>query len=161
MSKKDSKSGGILLGAGLALAIGFAVAGVIVFNKRKRQGEYDFLIKVIDANQDEASLAKQKNSPFDKNYYKQNPKCVSIDNSEAQRQAKALHDAKRFFKDDVSSVESVFKNIKYKCDVSRIADAFYGLYKVDMLVYLANEKDGFLNQGEMEKYVYNYTNSLQ
>lgn len=156
MSKKGADTGYVLLGAGAALALGVAITGVVLYNKRKRQGEYDFLIKIIDANLDEVQIAKQKGSPFDKDYYKRNPKCVSIDKNEAQRQSKILYDSKGTFKDNTVAVEGVFRNVKSKCDVSRIADAFYGMYNTDMLPFL----NSFLNGSEMEKLVYTYTNSL-
>lgn len=156
MTKKGANTGFILLGTGVALAVAMSITGVVVFNKRKRQSEYDFLIKVINANLDENTLSKLKGSSFDKNYYKQNPKCVSIDNLEAQRQAKKIYDAKGTILDDTLAVETVFKNSKSKCDVSRFSDAFYGMYQKDMLLYL----NSFLDNSEMEKYVYSYTNKL-
>jgi hypothetical protein len=69
MTKKGANTGFILLGTGVALAIAMSITGVVVFNKRKRQSEYDFLIKVINANLDENTLSKLKGSSFDKNYY--------------------------------------------------------------------------------------------
>jgi len=158
MSKVGSNSQYILLGTGVALAIGFTITGVIVFNKRKRQGEYDYLIKVISDNLDDVTLASLKGGVFDKEAYKKNPQCATIDSLTAKQLSDKLFNAKGLLNDDEQAVESVFKNINSRCDVSKIADHFYNAHgKTDLFTYLKS----FLNNDELEKYVLFYTSKLK
>lgn len=158
MKKGISNSQYILLGTGVALAIGFTVAGIVVFNKRKRQGEYDYLIKVINDNLDGITGATLKGGAFDRDIYKKNPQCATIDSLTAKQLSDKLLNAKGVLSDDVQAVESVFKNLNTKCDVSKIADHFYNAHgKADLFAYLKS----FLNNDELEKYILFYTDKLK
>ena len=158
MTKKGANTGFILLGTGVALAVAMSITGVVVFNKRKRQAEYDYLIKVINDNLDSATAAGFKGGAFDKDLYKKTPNCATIDSAKAKQLSDKLWNAKSIFNDDEESVESVFKNVSNRCDVSRIADHFYNVRdNNDLLLHLKS----FLDNDELEKYVFAYTSKLK
>lgn len=157
MSKNNSNFGIYATLGGVLLAIAFGTTGAIVYSKRKRQSEFDELMRVINANATSTSQAEEKGSGFDIDLYKKNPKCVSITPSEAKNYANNLYKAKGTINDDEEAVETFFRVVKSKCDLSRVADAFYGIYKTDLLLHLKS----FLSEKELENIVYKYSNKLK
>jgi len=157
MSSKSDKMQFVYIGIGVLATTIFGVSAVVIFNKRKRQDEYDYLLKVINANQDEETLSTMKGGAFDRDYYKQNPKCVSITPNEATEYAISLYNAKKWYDDDEQAVKSVFVELNSKCNLSRVADAFAGKYNKPLLVHL----ESFLDSEEMAQLVYKYTKNYK
>lgn len=160
MSNKKSNLGLYVLLGGVLLSSGIGIAGAIFYNKRKRQNEYDDLILFINKNKTKQSEAEEQGGGFDRNLYKKNPKCVTITPAQAKEYATKIYNAKKswYGNDDELAVESVMRNIKTKCDLSRVADSFYGLYrKLDLLTFLKS----FLDETEMENIIYKYSNNLK
>ena len=148
-----------IIGGAILFASAFGIVSSVVYSKRKRQAEFDNLMAIINSDVSPTSQSESKGSGFDKDLYKKNPNCVSITPSEAKSQATSLYSAKGGYlkNDDEEAVETFFRNVKSKCDLSRVADYFYGMYKTDLLVFLKS----FLSASEMEKYVFKYSNKLR
>jgi len=154
--KKGSNIGYILLGVGLVATTAFGIAAPIIYNKKQRQANFDYLINVIQQNDDAVSDALGKGSAFDINTYKNTP-CGIIDGAILKSQADKVHGAIGVFFNDYTALESVFKNLTSKCEVSQLADRFYNEYnQTDMLSYLKNN----MSNDNLQKYILNYTSKL-
>lgn len=95
-------------------------------------------------------------NPFDINYYKDVKKWVApkalilLRSAAAKQYAKQLYDAKSIVQDDVDAVYNVFsKKVSDKVQVSNVSEAFWNVYRKDLMEYLTS----FLSDSEMEKYV--------
>lgn len=65
----------------------------------------------------------------------------------AQTMVGQLYNAKRIFNDDELSVYSVFKRMRYKTQITQVANLFYLEHKKDLLEYLKS----FMSDAELSK----------
>jgi len=117
---------------------------------------------------DEANLKKLKaeteNLPvtqnyWNPNYYKQivaGLKAMVFTQASGDMLAKQLWNAKGFINDDEAAIYGVFRQCKYKAQVSYIAARFYALYRADLYTWL---RDKVLNENELAT-VLNITSKL-
>jgi hypothetical protein len=98
-------------------------------------------IKKTDADKknDEATNvnATTLNSAFNPNYYKSIPNATLLTSASAKALATKIHDAIGFLTDDENAVLGVFRQLKFKTQVSFIASVFYQLFGEDLYIYIS------------------------
>ena len=155
--KGESRTPYVLMGIGVTAMLAFGVTGAIIFNQRKRQASFDYLMQVIKDNKPSDAAFSGKGSPFDLSLYIGNPSGAKIPAIDAKAMAEKIYKADGYFTNDKTAIESVFKNVSNKYDVSAIANAFYQEYnKTDLYAYLKK----MLNDSDMNTYVLSYTKKL-
>jgi hypothetical protein len=77
------------------------------------------------------------NSAFSPTYYKGISRATILTRESAEALAKTLYEAIGWLYDDETAVYGVFRQLKYKTQVSFLADVFYQKYKADLYQYLA------------------------
>ena len=107
------------------------------------------VIKSADQKKQEEQnkeLGTSTGSPFSPTYYKKIPKAVLITRANAERLADIINNAIGFFSDDVNEVIGVLRQIKYKTQLSFIADVMFQKHKYDLFTLLNRN----LSKKEME-----------
>jgi hypothetical protein len=122
----------------------------------------------IARSQAEQQVINQQNLPNNKNvfspvYWKTIPGAKLITRNATNSLAKRLFDSMGYFSDDESAVYSVFSQLKYKTQVSWLADIFQQNYKMDLLDFLKRGKGQLpqagLNSDELQQ-ILNIVNAL-
>jgi len=154
--KGSNKTGYILLGTGIVLASSLCIAGAIVYNKKERQANFDYLLAITKADANDYTDANAKGSAFDKDAYK-TTSCTILDPVFVSDAAEKLYKSIGYITNDYETIESVMKSLNTKCDLQQIADRFYNAHdSKDLLTYL---KDG-MTSAHLQKYVLDYTSKL-
>lgn len=108
------------------------------------------------------AIIKQENTPNNENpfssiYWKNVRGAQLIDVASTDRLNRRIYNAMGYFSDDESAVYSVFTQLKYKTQVSWLADNFQRLYKIDLFDFLKRGKGQLyqagLNNEEMQKII--------
>jgi hypothetical protein len=122
----------------------------------------------IARSQADQQLINQQNLPNNKNpfspvYWKTIPGPKLITRNATNSLSKRIYDAMGFFTDDEPAVYSVFSQLKYKTQVSWLADIFQQNYKMDLLDFLKRGKGQLpqagLNSDELQQ-ILNIVNAL-
>ncbi len=122
----------------------------------------------IARSQAEQQLINQQNLPNSKNpfspvYWKQIPGAKLITKNATNALAKRLYEAMGYFSDDEPAIFSVFSQLKYKTQVSWLADNFQQIYKMDLLDFLKRGKGQMpqagLSETELQQ-ILNIVNTL-
>jgi len=108
------------------------------------------------------SLPNNKN-PFSPIYWKTVSGAKLFTRNATNSLAKRIYEAMGFFSDDEPAVYSVFSQMKYKTQVSWLADVFQQNYKIDLLDFLKRGKGQLpqagLNSNELQQ-ILNIVNAL-
>jgi hypothetical protein len=153
---KNNKGWYMLLGIGALLTSGLAITGLLVYNHKQRQANFDYLISVIDADLSDFTDANAKGSAFDKDAYKTTENCTTIDPVVASNDAATLYNAIGYITNDYEGITTVLKSMSSKCDLQQVSDRFYTVYNTDLLTYLKNG----MTDDHLQQYVLNYTKVL-
>jgi hypothetical protein len=122
----------------------------------------------IARSQADQQLINQQNLPNNKNpfspvYWKTIPGAKLYNKNDTISFAKRIYEAMGFFSDDEPAVFSVFSQLKYKTQVSWLADVFQQNYKMDLLDFLKRGKGQLpqagLNSDELQQ-ILNIVNAL-
>jgi len=122
----------------------------------------------LATSQAEQQVINQQNLPNNKNafspvYWKTIPNAKLITRNYTNGLCKRIYDAMGFFSDDEPAVFSVFAQLKYKTQVSWLADVFQQNYKIDLLDFLKRGKGQLpqagLNSDELQQII-NIVNAL-
>jgi hypothetical protein len=114
------------------------------------------------------SVQQQQQLPNNQNafspiYWKQFPSATLLTRAGTEQLAKRIFDAMGYFSDDEAAVISVFRQLKYKTQVSWLADIFQQNYKTDLFDFLKNGKGTLwqagLNSDELNEII-NLVNKL-
>lgn len=120
---------------------------------------------IVTSKGDQSAAVTEPNwdNPFDINYYKDVKQWVApktlilLKSTYAKQYARQLYGAKGIIKHDTDTVYNVFsKQVKDKVQVSNVSEAFWNIYRKDLLEYLHS----FLSESEMEKYVQSSVRNL-
>jgi hypothetical protein len=116
----------------------------------------------------EQQVINQQNLPNNKNpfspiYWKTIPNAKLITRNATNSLCKRIYDAMGYFSDDEPAVFSVFSQLKYKTQISWLADVFQQNYKMDLLDFLKRGKGQLpqagLNDTELQQ-ILNIVNAL-
>ena len=122
----------------------------------------------IARSQADQQLINQQNLPNNKNpfspvYWKTITGAKLYNKNDTISFAKRIYEAMGFFSDDEPAVFSVFSQLKYKTQVSWLADIFQQKYKIDLLDFLKRGKGQLpqagLNSDELQQII-NIVNAL-
>jgi len=122
----------------------------------------------IARSQADQQVINQQNLPNNKNpfspvYWKNVSGAKLITRNATNNLAKRIYDSMGFFSDDEPAVYSVFSQLKYKTQVSWLADVFQQNYKMDLLDFLKRGKGQLpqagLNSNELQQ-ILNIVNAL-
>jgi hypothetical protein len=122
----------------------------------------------IARSQADQQVINQQNLPNNKNpfspvYWKTIPGAKLITKNSTISLAKRIYEAMGFFSDDEPAVYSVFSQLKYKTQVSWLADVFQQNYKMDLFDFLKRGKGQLpqagLNSDELQQ-ILNIVNAL-
>jgi hypothetical protein len=122
----------------------------------------------LATSQAEQQVINQQNLPNNKNafspvYWKTIPNAKLITRNATNGLCKRIYDAMGYFSDDEPAVFSVFAQLKYKTQVSWLADVFQQNYKIDLLDFLKRGKGQLpqagLNSDELQQII-NIVNAL-
>jgi hypothetical protein len=114
------------------------------------------------------SVQQQQQLPNNQNafspiYWKQFPSATLLTRAGTEQLAKRIYDALGYFSDDEAAIISVFRLMKYKTQVSWLADIFQQMYKTDLFDFLKNGKGTLwqagLNSDELNEII-NLVNKL-
>jgi len=126
--------------------------GRIVFYSIGAYAGYKLLQKIGLVDDEEARKKDVVNAEiaksikfFDVDYYKTVPVSNIFKQSVTDDFAKQIFNAKGFFNDDEDTIFSVFRQQKYRSQISWLAYRFRIMYKTDLYAYLR----GFLNNKEI------------
>lgn len=139
LAKKDIQP--ILIGGGIIAAL------YIVTKTLQKVGIVDdaedrFYDKFSKKAQTGASNTNPWNTQYWREPFKNGGKTFTLDIPEAKAKAKSIYDSLGFFTwDDEAKVIAVFSALKYKSQVSFLADQFYKLYKLDLFNYIEEYLD--------------------
>lgn len=75
---------------------------------------------------------------FSPNYWKKMTPCTILTSAAAASLAKTIYQAKGVFNDDEQAVIGAFRQIRYKTQVSYLAQVFYQTYQQDLYAYVRN-----------------------
>lgn len=95
---------------------------------------------------DEEAAGAGTGSPWNPNFYKSRRGAVLLPASTAATYAKQIFDAYGWFNDDEDAVYRVFSAMKYKTQLSQLADVFAARYSADLYNYIRD----FFNDDEMK-----------
>jgi len=123
--KKDTQD--LLFKVGVAFAVYYFVAKPLLEKLGLQKSQ-----TAEEADIQQSSLA----SPFNPTYYKEQPKPVTIITSkEVAKMAQDLYSSlnRGYLGDDLQTILSTFRKLKYKTQVSYLSDFFSNKYKLDLL----------------------------
>jgi hypothetical protein len=125
------------------LIFGAVIVGAVLMAGNKL---FSFFGESATDKANAAQLQQLNNSNvFSPNYWKSKPGANLITVAEAFRLAKIIYDAKGIFNDDEAAVYGAFQQLKYKTQVSWLAEKFFDKYQTSLLGYLQN----MFNEAEM------------
>jgi len=124
------------------------VAGVIAVLAlgKKLSGAFNFFGDSPD-DKANAAIITSASAYFSPNYYKTKSGAVLTTVAYANTWCQTVKDSNGYFNDDEAQVIGAFAQLKYKTQVSWMAERFYILYQKDLLGFLQS----FLNDAEMAK----------
>jgi len=123
--KKDTQD--LLFKVGVAVAVYYFVAKPLLEKLGLQKSQ-----TAEDADIQQSSLA----SPFNPTYYKEQPKPVTIITSkEVAKMAQDLYSSlnRGYLGDDLQTILSTFRKLKYKTQLSYLSEFFSNKYKLDLL----------------------------
>lgn len=128
------------------LIIPIAAGVVILTLGKKLSGAFNFF---GDSEEDKANTAVITSAAgyFSPNYWKTKSGANITTAAYADAWCTMVYGAKGLFNDDEAKVYGAFAALKYKTQVSWLAQNFFAKYQKDLLGYL----QGFLNTDEMAK----------
>lgn len=128
----------------------FGIAGLLVFLFVVYKMMQKFgLLKTEEAAQlekDNQSASSSLENPFSPRYFKSQPgkKIQLLKSAAAKKLADQIYNSIGNFYDDENSVYGAFRQLKYKTQVSQLADTFAKYHQADLFIYLErnfNEKE--------------------
>lgn len=127
---KDSKD--LLIKVGIAAGAYFLVIRPVLVKLNIVDSAAD---KRTDKDVQDYSVSVS--SAFSPTYYKGVSRATILTRESAEALAKTLYDAIGWLYDDETAVYGVFRQFRYKTQVSYLADVFFQKYKADLYQYLA------------------------
>lgn len=134
--RTSEKTGDLLVKVGLAAGAYFLVVVPVLQALGLKEDAADRIVNDAEAGN------LPGGNPWLPNYWKA-ARCSSvIDAMTAKSYAQKIYDAFGFFGDDEAAVIAVFRGLRTKCDVSRIADEFAMEYDADLFGYIKSGSTG-------------------
>lgn len=125
-----------------------AIAAVVLMFGNKLMKGFSFFGNDAQDQANQAVINQvTASNVFSPNYYKTVSGAMLTTVAYADGLCKAIYDAKGLFNDDEAAIYGAFSVLKYKTQVSWLAERFYKNYQKSLLGFLQD----FLNESEMAK----------